>query len=412
MTPSIPTPDLCKNLAFWFFFTLWVRGALTFMFFADRPVVGTFVGAVFSLCFALLLIILELMGRFHYGSIHWPFVTKLLGVYVLWAAVSLLWSRADSMVSAVGYWGVLALDLIVVFLILHRGNVPSYGLAAVKGIILGGLVLSIAAFMAGSTSDDRLGTDVFLHPNYLGNQLAIAALLCMFFAFRPVVRLSKKVPWVAAFSVLFVTLTLSLSKTSIAAFLVAFFFYLLKARGNLSSRIIMLVLIVTLMVPSYGGFTLYMEEYLTQGQGEYAATLTGRTFIWIDAWEFIREEPFWGYGFMSFRDHAPQWADVRLDHAHNEWLQQWFSLGIVGAFLALSIYLSCYQSFRRAVRQDLLTHEANLGLALLVYVLVRGLVEASATELVFPLTLVMLISTWLANKSQPTRQGSFQVSRA
>jgi O-antigen ligase len=100
---------------------------------------------------------------------------------------------------------------------------------------------------------------------------------------------------------------------------------------------------------------------------------------------------------MAFRDVGPQISSERLVTAHNEWLHQWFSYGLVGLLLCALIYVSFLWLLLRTRQDQTAGFERSLGFGLLAFSLIRGLFEAEMTGLIFPLPLFLLITLWLAN---------------
>ena len=116
-------------------------------------------------------------------------------------------------------------------------------------------------------------------------------------------------------------------------------------------------------------------------------------------WDMIQENPIWGYGFQSYRDIVDQVIQLRLVHPHNELLNIWVNLGFVGLFLGVMTYICYYLLLRRAFKAGL--PQAALGLALLIYSLIRGLTEASIPDpIVYPTALMMLTIGWLSQVNQ------------
>ena len=78
------------------------------------------------------------------------------------------------------------------------------------------------------------------------------------------------------------------------------------------------------------------------------ATLTGRTNIWAGVLHEIHQRPWLGYGYGAVWDDKTGWGPVywitkiagfRAAHAHNNWLEQWLGLGLLG-LCAWSVYFA------------------------------------------------------------------------
>jgi O-antigen ligase len=119
--------------------------------------------------------------------------------------------------------------------------------------------------------------------------------------------------------------------------------------------------------------------------------------IWHDTWAMIQQKLWIGYGLMSFRDIGPQIAAVRLVHAHNEWLQIWFSYGLIGLLLAVGFYLSFLYQASRALTRTSTRSLGSLALGIAICGLVFGVSEASITTLTIPIPLILLLSMALSD---------------
>jgi O-antigen ligase len=151
----------------------------------------------------------------------------------------------------------------------------------------------------------------------------------------------------------------------------------------------MLVVLVGFLWVSWS----YYEGYFYNEDNE-TLTLTSRTILWVKSWDMIQERPFLGYGVLSFRDYGPQIAEFRLVHAHNEWVMIWFQTGLIGITLAVAIYAAFFIRMRRLVKDHPSWWPGRLGRALLVYMLIRGMTDASLADLVFPLALLLTLIPW------------------
>ncbi len=75
-------------------------------------------------------------------------------------------------------------------------------------------------------------------------------------------------------------------------------------------------------------------------------------------------------------------------HAENEILQQFYAFGVAGVVLLIGVYGSLFRQLRRLRRGP----TRVLLLAMLIFVLVRGLAVADAFDLLLPLWSIILIS--------------------
>jgi hypothetical protein len=89
---------------------------------------------------------------------------------------------------------------------------------------------------------------------------------------------------------------------------------------------------------------------------------------------------------------GPELFEAR--HAENEVLQQFFAYGLVGIAMLAGIYGTLYQSIRKLPRNS---SRAVLN-SLLLFILIRGLAEAEAFDLLLPLWSITVIASYLARE--------------
>lgn len=387
--------DSLATLAFWFWTLTIFRIAFALLFFRENPVTATGIGSALSVVFAYCLVLSLLRTEIKATPLHWPSIVKWMALYVAWCALSLYWTHSASLISASGYWVTMTLDLLIVAAMLKWGDTEVIVLASLKGVIAGCGAIAVCALLFTSSSDGRLGDADFLHPTVVGNYAAIGALCSIYFWLKTRVQTGRE-RWYWAGCALFMAwiLIITVSKTSMIAFALAFGFFLLSLKGTpLKVRIIVLLLGATLFAVMYGSLSAYLSEY--EDNTKDVTTLTGRTVLWAKAWEMIEDHPIVGYGFLSFRDYGPQDWDVRTVHGHNEWITQWFQLGGVGVSLTLAIYGSYFWCFWRSSK----SLQRQLGFSLLIYMLIEGLTIAEPFGLMFPLTLMLLLTVWAKSRA-------------
>jgi len=378
------------SLAFWFWVLTIARFAFALLFFRDNPVTATGLGSALSVAFAYFIVLWRLRTEIASSQRDWPPIMKWIVFYAVWCGISLYWTRSASLISATGYWITMILDLFIVAAMLKWGDTGRIVLASFKGIIAGcGSIAFIALFLT-TNSDGRLGDVDFLHPTSVGNFAAIGALCSVYFWLGMRAEAGRK-RWYWAGSTLFMVwiLILTVSKTSMIALVPAFSFFVLSSTGiPRRTKLGVLLAGLALFAAMYGSVSAYIDDY--EGSTKAVTTLTGRTVLWARAWEMIQDHPIAGYGFLSFRDYGPQDWDVRTSHGHNEWITQWFQLGGVGVLLALAIYASYFWGCWRSPKSP----QRQLCLSLLIYMLIEGLTIAEPFGLMFPLTMMLLLSMW------------------
>jgi len=365
------------------------RICLTVIFFRSNPGDGTAATVLLNLGLLLLAITYRSMsgptGRL---QTRWPRTVKWVAVYLLLAAGSLCWTAAPSVATAAIYWMCLLSDVATVLLLLRYPSPQQSAAAILQGYIIGATAVAIVAWCLPTTLDLRLGDEDFLHPNAIGFELGIATLLAMYFA-----RNNRLWRWLGIG--LATTLLRTLSKASIAAFVLAAVFYLLQdSTFGRKTR----VAVGTGSVIAVASFWTALESYADlYAQGRNLETLTGRTLIWATSLDIALEKPWIGHGFYSFRWVVPLFGDFEAWQAHNEFLQQFFAYGLLGLAVVVCLYWVLYK--------DILSAPACrfrlLAGALLTFAIIRGLVDTERFDLSFPLWLMALVSVSLSLMPRP-----------
>jgi exopolysaccharide production protein ExoQ len=256
----------------------------------------------------------------------------------------------------------------------------------------------VLALVFLARSGARLGDEDLLHPNSIGNYTGVALLCTIYLGLKAARRSWARIFWMGVGAVLLITLLRSGSKTALGAFAIACFTYFLRSNRPRWQKVAagMVVVLASLVaVP-----LVLNRVYQSEGRSR-VESFSGRTELWQQTWDMIRDNPIKGYGFLSFRDYGPQpFSDIRVVHAHDEWLNLWFTLGLVGVALAAGTYYTYFRQARRASRWGLTAAPAALAMSLLVFSLVRGVTEA-ANGLVFPMALMLLTLFWIAERRIP-----------
>src|SRR5438270_5588866 len=175
--------SLVENIGFLFWFCISAKPMLALVF-ANDLATATLVGSVLDAVF-FAIVFASFLTRFVLHRVPgpdfvWPTAAKLLFAFLAWAAITLFWTNADSLVSAAGYWGLLALDVAVVFLLVRMSDIDVMAVRCLQGLVLGTTLLAVLAMVFLAQSGARLGDDDLLHPNALGNYVGIAALCSIY----------------------------------------------------------------------------------------------------------------------------------------------------------------------------------------------------------------------------------------
>lgn len=308
-------------------------------------------------------------------------------IFLSFSCVSLVWSVTASMAAAMIYWCAMAADVGMVALLLRMGPVKEIAISIMRGYVIGACVVAVIAWLLPAQSDLRLGDEELLGPNQIGYLCAFA----LFFG-QYLVR-QRPGKWGLAVFVLAVTLLRSLSKTSIIAFLIAECFLLLRDTSMRRRTKVMLVLAGLATVAAFSSLlTSYFDLYTNTGNSP--ETLTGRIGIWTVILSEAIEQPWIGHGFHAVWNVIPTFGDFEARHAHNELIQQFYAYGVVGVCMLAGLY----GSFYRQVRRLAVGSTRTLWVALLLFVLVRGLTDTEPFDLSLPLWAVLMLSVLMEDE--------------
>ena len=360
-------------LSLGFFFA--ARSAVTVVAFQSAPAAGTafIITFGFLFAFAAWCVSSHVTVRGDRNLLTW------LKLYLLLMAVSLLWTAAKSPSAAFAYWTAIAADCAAVYFLMRDVSPVEYCERLMVGFAWGAVLVGVIAWNLPTMWDLRIGDEEYLHPNTVG----YVAVLGLLFA----LQLHRRMPSMSIATFLCGTVLLrSLSKTSILGALAALGFYLLRNR-NLRRKVKIAIALSTAVVIALS-WTL-IEAYALFYTSEYdVETLTGRTYLWSIAWEEGMKTAWFGHGLYSFRSVVPMIGNFQPWQAHNEMLQQWFCFGLLGLFLYVILHLSLWRAIRRYPRSEF----ATLAGAVLVFAMVRGLVDTENVSVNYPLWLMALFA--------------------
>jgi O-antigen ligase len=363
------------------------RVCLTFLFFQADPVAGSMVniGLGFGLLYGAVLYTAGDVREFAYppnriAPIRWIFA------FLAFSLVSVAWSQTQSIAAALAYWASMAADMVIVLLMLQRVNQERTIEGLMRGVVWGAGALALIAWCSPLTNDLRLGNDVFLHPNTLGREIAIATLIAQYLAPR-----DAQFKWLGIG--LAITLLRSLSKTSIVAFVAAECWYL-AVNKQMSRKVKMGIAAgaAAVLACFWSVIGRYLDAYNAAASGSQLETLTGRTALWTAAISMSLERPWLGHGLYSFKTLIPTFGIFEPVHAHNDFIQQFFEFGVVGVLIAAGVYLS----FFRHIRCSPASRLKQLAFAILIFAVFHGLADAAPLGLSYPFWLLTAFSICLA----------------
>jgi exopolysaccharide production protein ExoQ len=312
--------------------------------------------------------------------------------YLLLAGSSLAWSGTVSLPASFLYWCGIAADVATVLLLFRSGPARQSAHSLLKGFIAGTCLVAAIAWAMPAQADLRLGDAEFLNTNQIGNACAFAVLLAQY------LRSRRDGRWALAAIFLAVTVVRSLSKTTLAAFLLCEAFLLVSDRSiRIRTKLLLATGALLLLLSFWGLYESYYDIYTTTGN--QSETFTGRTAIWAFALEAALQRPWLGNGFDSLWKVMPPFGPDQFEarHAENELLQQFFAYGVVGIVMLAGVYGSFWRSVRRQPEGSART----VLLALLIFVAIRGLAEAEPFDLLLPLWAIALLNVALSPGAAP-----------
>jgi O-antigen ligase len=137
----------------------------------------------------------------------------------------------------------------------------------------------------------------------------------------------------------------------------------------------------------WGLFEAYYNLYTTYGN--QSETLTGRTAIWAYVFEAALTKPWIGYGFDSMWNVVPVFGTFEARHAENEVLEQFYSYGAAGLVMLCGLYGSLYLKIRKLSEGPI----RMIFVGMLIFIIIRGLAEADAFDLLLPLWAIVLVTS-------------------
>jgi len=315
------------------------------------------------------------VSMFRLASIRW------VGIFLVFSCCSLAWSGTALLPAAIAYWCGMAADVAMVALLLRAEPPTGVASSLMKGFIACACLTALIAWIMPAQYDLRLGEDEFFNPNSIGNLCAFGFFMAQYLARR------KDGKWGLVSTFLAVTLLRSLSKTTIAAFVVSAGFLVVQdASMSRKTKMLLTTAAVLIVVAFWGLLESYYVVYTNAGN--QAETITGRIGIWAYMLNGALEQPWIGHGFDSVWKVIPPFGEFEARHAENELLQQFYAYGAAGICMLAGLYASLYRQLRRLPRGPLKV----IFISMLLFAVVRGFAEAEPFDLLLPLWLIVLIS--------------------
>lgn len=391
-SPMLPLPFA---VGFYFAFRVMLP-LVSARFFGADPRTGTGINLALDF-FLLLAAAFCCLGEPRY---RFRQMAKLPGVrwallFLGFSCCSLLWSRTASLPDSVAYWCAMAADFAIVATLLRDGPPTAVSGSLMKGFVWGACAVAVVAWLLPAQSDLRLGDEELLGPNQIGYVCTFA-----FFFAQYLLRKKQGKMGIPAF-MLAVTLLRTLSKTTIAAFLVGEGFLLLRDKALSRKTKILAALAAAIVVAAF--WELLVSYYgVYTSAGNQSETLSGRLGIWAYFLAEAIQQPWLGHGFDSAWKVIPPFGPDQFEaaHAHNELLQQFYAYGAVGVVMFLGIYGSLCRHIRRLAVGPART----FFFAFLIFVLVRGMVDTDRLDLSLPMWAILMMSL-LIERARKTENG-------
>jgi O-antigen ligase len=326
------------------------------------------------------------------SSILQPSSVRWAMLFIAVSGCSLLWSETASPIASIAYWSGTAIDVATIVFLLRAGSVPEVAASVMKGFIWASCCVALIAWLMPTQYDFRLGDEDIFNPNSICNVCVFAVFFAQYLMRRKMARFGI----VTFFLVL--TILRTLSKTTIAAFLISQIYLVIQDRSMSRRRKLFLTIGSILVVLMFWGlFEAYYNFYTTNGN--QAETLTGRTAIWNYVLDGALERPWIGHGFDSMWNVVPTFGTFEARHAENEFLEQAYSYGGVGIVLLCGVYGSLYSNIRRMAQKS----SRVICVSIILFVIVRGLAEAEPFDLLLPLWAVVLLGVLVYQDAEVER---------
>ncbi len=302
--------------------------------------------------------------------------------YLAFSLLSLAWSATVSPLVSFAYWCGVAADVAIVVVLLQAAPAITTAHALMKGFIWSSCLLALLAWLMPVQPDLRLGDPDYFNTNQLANLCAFAIFMTQYLMRRGDGK------WRLASVFLFITLIRSLSKSTIAAFLIAQAVLLIQDRSmSRRTKTLLIVGVAALALAFWGLFEAYFDVYTSAGN--QAETLTGRLAIWAWCFDGAMQKPWLGNGFDSLWKVVPPFGPDAFEprHAENELLQEFYAFGVAGVVLLCGIYGSLWRQILKLGRSSLRAVFASL----MVFIVIRGFAVAEAFDLLLPLWTVVVV---------------------
>jgi hypothetical protein len=361
------------SFCFWFFYAS--RAAIGVLMRMEPHQYAYFDSAI-TVLFAIWLVVRGLLVGFKpIGNSAQP-VSRWIFLYLGWSFITLLWTPAPLLFSG-GRLLKVALEAGIVSAVIAQGNIKDITDHSIRGFIFGAI---LAASLYGFYPLDEQGR-VGVEGGLDGYDIPLMTALAGVIAFIE----WEVMPdfWRVSRAIVLAGATMLLAyKSNIVAYGAAITPF--AFRSGYKTIIKSLIAVGLLGWFIFPWIAPYMVPYF---EAEGYLTLTGRLFIWANALDFIAAKPIVGSGYDAAKVLLPDIGDFSPGHAHNEWLQAWMCLGLIGVMLLLLVLWS----FLKVSWKHRKIPVGQMALALLLFGFLRGMTDPTS-DLCPPIGLMLLLT--------------------
>ena len=269
------------------------------------------------------------------GLIRQPFLLALFAI----ACLSLFWSVApdqtERRIFALGFTTLSGVVLAARFSWARLAEVLASAFAL---LALASLFVCVFVPSVGRMTEIFPGAwrGLWVEKNAFGGNMAMGAAIC---AAAALLNPRRSGLWWSAAALSFALVLASTSKTALLSAMLGMAAFLLVGwvrRGPAGA--VAATWTTAVILALVAGATIFASDAVFGLLGK-DATLTGRTRIWSAVLRQIAERPWQGYGYGAIwtetDPYGPlarisQEAGFVAHHAHNAWLEQWLSMGVIG----------------------------------------------------------------------------------
>jgi exopolysaccharide production protein ExoQ len=247
---------------------------------------------------------------------------------------------------------------------------------------------------------------IYPHKNGLGESMFISFLTFYFLSIS-----AKRYRTLCKICCLLSVVIILLAQSGTSLISVIFIFTTAQALKLVSfrSKKSVFAILLLLMVIALALFFMMLNVNTLLNVFDKDITLTGRTPLWADLWDYIQQKPWLGYGYSNFfsssqRETAIIWKvhDWVPPHAHNGFIQIWLHIGVIGLAVFSVSYFGCLFN---ALFKYLLGKELRMLwiFLLLLYTVFFNLTEVSflSQGMLWILSVVAVYSITTTPKTKP-----------